>query len=151
VVDAKDMGYPPFALSALESAQVAAEKAKREKGKMTCDKVHELMVEKLGLSPDEARSANPCLKRGVLLGHIILSPETTISSVICEGRCICCGKAHSATIADVLYQPTYGGNDYEDGGEGGAVQCEDCCGMYVTGLCQGRPSFDSGKFHNHCT
>ena len=23
--------------------------------------------------------------------------------------------------------------------------------MYVTGLCGGQPSFDSGKFHNHCT
>jgi hypothetical protein len=23
--------------------------------------------------------------------------------------------------------------------------------MYVTGLCQGSPSLDSGKFHNHCT
>ncbi len=118
VVDAKDMGYPPFALSALESAQVAAEKAKREEGKMTCDTVHELMVERLGLSPDEAKRANPCLKRGILLGHIILSPETTISNVVCEGRCISCGKAHSATIADVLHQPTYGGNDYCDGGEG---------------------------------
>lgn len=50
----------------------------------------------------------------------------------------------------MLYQSTYGG-DYEDGGEGGAVQCEDCCGMYVTGLCSSRPDFDSGKSHNHCT
>ena len=57
---------------------------------------------------------------------------------------------HEATIADVLDQPVYGGHDYEDGGQEGAVQCEDCCGMYVTGLCNGRPSFDSGKFHNHC-
>jgi len=23
--------------------------------------------------------------------------------------------------------------------------------MYVTGICSGRPNFDSGKFHNHCT
>ena len=23
--------------------------------------------------------------------------------------------------------------------------------MYVTGICGGRPNFDSGKFHNHCT
>ena len=51
----------------------------------------------------------------------------------------------------MLDQPTYGGNDYEDGGTEGAVQCEDCCGMYVTGLCEGRAQFDSGKFHNHCT
>ena len=51
----------------------------------------------------------------------------------------------------MLDQPTYGGGDYEDGGIEGAVQCEDCCGMYVTGLCEGRAQFDSGKFHNHCT
>ena len=37
-----------------------------------------------------------------------------------------------------------------DGGPGGAVQCEECCGLYVTDLCGGRPRFDCGKGHNHC-
>ena len=108
------------------------------------------MVERLGISLEAARSANPCFKRGVLLGHIQLTQTTTLQTVLCRGECICCSSLHEATIADVLDQPVYGGNDYEDGGQEGAVQCEDCCGMYVTRLCEGRPSFDSGKFHNHC-
>ena len=28
---------------------------------------------------------------------------------------------------------------------------EECGGVYVTRICQGDPTFDSGKFHNHCT
>ena len=56
----------------------------------------------------------------------------------------------SSVSAQPSLEQVYGGNDYGDGGQEGAVQCEDCCGMYVTGLCEGRPSFDSGKFHNHC-
>ena len=55
------------------------------------------------------------------------------------------------TIGDALWQSTYGGCDYEDGGLDAPVQCEDCCGNYITALCTSRPHFDSGKFHNHCT
>jgi len=42
------------------------------------------------------------------------------------------------------------GNDFGDGGPGGAMRCEECGGNYITGLCCGSPGFDSGKFHNHC-
>jgi hypothetical protein len=30
------------------------------------------------------------------------------------------------------------------------LKCPSCeNGMYITGLCEGNPSFDTGKFHNH--
>ena len=39
-------------------------------------------------------------------------------------------------------------------GEAATVHCEgeecDGLGLYVTNICSGQPSFDSGKFHNHC-
>ena len=151
--DAKGAGYPPMAISALQQAESKAAKEAKTKGKLTCEQVHELMVERLGITAEEAERANPCFKRGVLLGFIQLGEKSSLQDVICEGSCFGCSSHQSATIADVLDQLTYGGNDYEDGGQNGAVQCEECedCGMYVTGLCQGRPSFDSGKFHNHCT
>jgi len=142
---AEEAGYPAAAVTAL----AAAHKAQATKS-LTCDQVHLLMVKRLGLSAEEADQANPCFKRGVLKGHIKLLEGTSLDTVIYTGRCICCSASHEATIGAVLDQPVYGGNDYEDGGQEGAIQCEDCCGMYVTGLCEGNPSFDSGKFHNHC-
>jgi hypothetical protein len=70
-----------------------------------------------------------------------------------RGPCHCCCAELVCTVRAALDQTTYAGLDYEDGGEGGAVMCEDedCGGNYVTGLCEGDPHFDSGKFHNHCT
>ena len=52
----------------------------------------------------------------MLRGHIKLDAGTTLQSVICSGCCILCGMEHECTIEQVLDQPTYGGNDYEDGG-----------------------------------
>ena len=151
--DARGAGYPTAtvcALSAAETSAKAAASASAAEGALTCERVHELMVARLGLTRTEAEEANPCFKCGVLMGHIVLSEATTLDTVVFRGRCICCSAPHTATISDVLHQPVYGGNDYEDGGQEGTVQCEGCCGMYVTGLCEGRLSFDSGKFHNHC-
>jgi hypothetical protein len=42
----------------------------------------------------------------------------------------------------------------QDGGQNGAIQCmenDECCGMYLTGICEGRFELDSGKLHDHCT
>ena len=147
-VQAQDAGYPPAAVAAIAAAQQAKEKPAQ---KLSCDDVHELMQKRLGLSAKAAAAANACFKKGVLRGHIKLDEGTTLQTIICSGKCICCGQPGlECTIGQVLEQSTYGG-DYEDGAPDGAVQCEDCCGMYVTGLCDGRAEFDSGKFHNHCT
>jgi len=59
------------------------------------------------------------------------------------------------TVRHALKQRSSGGIDYCDGGEGGAVKCdnEDCGeGNYLTRLCMGlkEAHYDSGKFHNHC-
>jgi len=135
----------------LQSLAAAAAGSQQGAGKLTCERVHQLMVERLGITRKHAEAANPCFKRGVLLRHIELDEGTTLDDIICEGECIVCGEEVSATIGDVLDQPACGGCDYEEGGLEGAAQCEDCCGMYVTGLCGGDARLDSGKFHNHCT
>ena len=67
----------------------------------------------------------------------------------------CCGCTHDIrpTLRQLLLQPDYGGDDYEDGLHETPVRCsaKRCPGRcYVTGLCSGRPDDDDGKFHNHC-
>ena len=122
--DARGAGYPTAtvcALSAAETSAKAAASASAAEGALTCERVHELMVARLGLTRTEAEEANPCFKRGVLMGHIVLSEATTLETVVFRGRCICCSAPHTATISDVLHQPVYGGNDYEDGGQEGAL------------------------------
>ena len=87
---------------------------------------------------------NACLKAGMLTFRPDDRPG---HGEKLRGECFTCSAPHEATIRDVLYQPTYGGNDYECGGEDGAVARPfPPLGMYVTGLCSGQPSFDSGKF-----
>ena len=80
----------------------------------------------------------------------VATTSRDFDDIILEDDCICCGAPHTARVRDVLRQPTYAGFDYEDGGQNGAVQCEGCTGMYVTGLCSGNAHLDSGKGHNHC-
>ena len=102
-------------------------------------------------------TVNPCLKAGMLNGHIpipahLLTAENTkpfLKQVLLKAGCSCCGKTLKCTVRQALRQPVIG-IDYGDGGEDGAVQCKDCGGNYVTGLCNGDPSFDCGKGHNHC-
>ena len=51
-----------------------------------------------------------------------------------------------------------GGDDDDDEKEDDEEEDDDdddddddvCCGNYVTNMCSGSPTFDSGKFHNHC-
>ena len=77
-------------------------------------------------------------------------PESTVvGRVSCEN----CSAKISVTVGDVADQD-HVGNDYEDGSQGGGVQCPDeSCGWraYLTSLCAGKPDVDCGKFHNHCT
>jgi hypothetical protein len=48
------------------------------------------MVERLGLSADDVKRDNPCVNEGVLLGHIVLTDETTLQDVIYRGRSDMC-------------------------------------------------------------
>ena len=109
---------------------------------------------------EDPKKINKCLKAGVLNGHVPLTEEGTINldQELLKSGCSCCSKELTCTIRDALYQITYGGNEYEDGGESAAVQCRDedgevseCGGNFITGVCNGRFAFDCGKFHNHCT
>lgn len=50
----------------------------------------------------------------------------------------------------LLKQPDYAGLDYEEGGSSAVIRCsEDCDGLYVTSLCDGKPEADSGKVSSH--
>lgn len=99
---------------------------------------------------------NPCLKAGIMAGHIKLrGGKLDLDMVLCKDSCTVCGEGPiPCTVRDALYQPASGGGDYCDGNPNGAVECpfdEDCGGMYITGLCCGDFRFSCGKFHNHCT
>ena len=86
-----------------------------------------------------------CIKRDYV------SCKQVIHSEAHEG----CGHTIEATLGDLLEQPDYAGLDYEDGSMEATVVCTECdedeqMRTYVTGICEGKPSFDCGKFHNHC-
>ncbi|KAH8047582.1 hypothetical protein JL722_13026 [Aureococcus anophagefferens] len=98
--------------------------------------------------PSSPRSL--CLKAGILRGHVVLDEALGRDQVLNEGGCCSCGNDLVCTVGDAMDQPDYGGMDYGNGGEEAPVQCEDCCGNYLTGMCEGQMRFDSGKFHNHC-
>ena len=100
------------------------------------------LKEKKGFHTD-----NLCLKRGVMCGHVVVDDKTNKDTVLFSGSCLNCDRAVSCTFSDALDQDCYAGLDYEDGGVGGCVKCpnEDCPGMYLTGLCEGNPSLDSGN------
>ena len=121
--------------------------------KMSVADVHQLLVDtNLVESTAGARHVNPCLKRAILMGHILIDESTTKSTVIHKATCCQCGgKGLECTLGDAMEQSTYAGLDYEDGGEGAEVKCRDCgSGNYITELCSGNGHYDSGKFHNHC-
>lgn len=93
--------------------------------------------------------ASSCARKAIQKGFFSID---NLDEIVFSGSCLCCEKTLSCTLRDVLDQPDYGGGDYEDGGQQGALQCEDCeSGCYVTSMCEGHPQVDSGKFHNHCT
>lgn len=80
------------------------------------------------------------------------SQEHPSHQVLVEDDCPVCGRSKRVRIKEVLHLHDYAGMDYEDGGQDAAVQCgSKCNGIYVAGICEGQPSVDCGKFHNHCT
>ena len=147
-----DAGYPQAAVASLAAAETAAAEAEaKKKKKLTEEDVHALMQEHLGISASEAEDANDCFKAAVLKGHITLDESSSLDTVLHSASCYCCsGGPLECTIRDVLDQAACG-DDYGDGGEGAAIQCDECGGNYLSGLCEGRPHYTGGKFHNHCS
>jgi hypothetical protein len=95
-------------------------------------------------------ASSKCTRKAIQKGYISL--EGGLEKTAFTGSCDNCGVSLSCTLHELLDQTDYAGTDYEDGGEGGVLQCEECeAGFYVTGMCEGQMSQDSGKFHNHCT
>jgi hypothetical protein len=119
-------------------------------GHLACAEV-DRRLEALGVKAD---SASLCIKAAIMRGHVVVAGEDKVEleQVVHseEGEC---GHTIRATLGDLLEQPDYAGLDYEDGLENATVLCkEDGCEegrTYVTGMCEGRPNFDSGG-HNHC-
>lgn len=94
--------------------------------------------EKIHAALKEAGYENPerpscCAKRAIQRGFLTL--EGGLDKEIFAGSCICCDSEVSCTLRDVLKQSDYGGMDYEDGADNGALKGEedDCgTGMYLT-------------------
>ena len=61
-------GYPAAAICALMDAETAVARTKVAEGKLTCDGVHELMVERLGLSLDLGLTPEPEVQYWTRLG-----------------------------------------------------------------------------------
>ncbi len=97
-------------------------------------------------------SISNCLRKAIYKGHISLDGDNPLDQVVLTGKCDSCSKSVTTTVRQLLYQPDYAGTDYEEGGEDAAIKCPGCgVGIYVSHICEGRPEFDSGKFHNHCS
>lgn len=133
-----------------DSASGSGSKRRRTNRAMTVADVHRAFVDanlvgSLTAANDEV---NPCLKKAVLLGHVTINDTTTLATVLFEGKCIGCGETLLCTLKDAMEQPPCGENDC---GEGAALRCPGCeTGNHITGLCEGKARYDSGKFHNHC-
>ena len=129
------------------------EKAPPKKRKTKLETVNE-KVQKMGVDPD---NTSKCVRAAIYKGFIKVTGTPADLQMIVHSEEGECGHTINATLGDLLDQPDYAGCDYEDGLQDATVLCtEDGCAeegggrTYVTNLCKGRPSFDSGKFHNHC-
>ena len=110
----------------------------------------------LGQMGVDVETASRCVKAAIMRGHIQISGEEgDLDKVVVEEKGDC-GHRMRATLGDLLRQPDYAGLDYEVGLQKSTVVCqEEGCQSeegrtYVTGICEGEPRFDCGKFHNHC-
>jgi len=108
-----------------------------------------------------------CARAAILKGYYKVEKEEDLDQVILEGKMpdyICSHKV-TVRLRDVLEQIDYPGTDYECGMESASVFCEkyededdkkdeEKCSdgrIYVSNICAGKPTLDTGKFHNHCT
>ena len=126
----------------------------------------------LGVDPEKLEKTqkygdwgvSKCVRAAIQRGYIELRGESKeeLNQVIWKGKFPdwSCQHSKDVKLCEVLYQPDYGGNDYENGLEDATVLCNvpDCKNdlddergrMYLAEICSGRPHPDSGKFHNHC-
>ena len=122
-------------------------------GNLSCKEV-DRRLKALGV---DATKASLCVKAAIMKGFIKITGEDkeelnkVVYSEVHDG----CGHTIEATLGDLLEQPDYAGLDYKDGCMEATVVCKECdedekMRTYVTGICEGKPSFDSGKFHKHC-
>eukprot|EP01049_Picozoa_sp_SAG25_P011598 SAG25_NODE_1439_length_3023_cov_1.781806_3_plen_586_part_01 len=145
------------AAAAAGSAAAAAAAAASQHGFRTKSEVH-AFLRRAGVERPE--QVNPCLKAGLMNGNIPVAPHliavadssSFLETVLLEAPCNSCAAPLTCTVRDALWQPSSGGHDYCDGNQGGAVQCQDCEGHYVSRLClePQQRGLESGKFHNHC-
>ena len=123
----------------------------RPAGHVACSQV-DRMLGQLGVNLEDA---SLCVKAAIMKGHIRITGEAGDLEVVVHSEEGECGHLIRATLGDLLKQPDYAGLDYGDGLQDATVICqEEGCEegrTYVTGICEGRPRFDCGKFHNHCT
>lgn len=98
--------------------------------------VHEFLARTGVECPEDV---NPCLKAGLLNGHIKVKRELSVQpdasafldEVLVSGGCEGCSAEVQCTVRDALGQPTTGGHDYCEGNLDGAAQCSNNCG----GMC----------------
>lgn len=122
-------------------------------GNLSCKEV-DRRLKALGV---DAAKASLCVKAAIMKGLIKITGEDKeeLNKVIHSEAHEGCGHTIEATLGDLLEQPDYAGLDYEEGSMEATVVCKECdedeqMRTYVTGICEGKPSFDCGKFHNHC-
>ena len=117
--------------------------------------IHELL-EKMGGDLYSDNTGN-CVRAAIQKGFIKITGRQSDLKKVIHSETGPCGHVIKATLADLLEQPDYAGTDYEDGLQDATVLCtvdgcaEDEGRTYVTDICTGKPQFDDGKGHNHCT
>jgi len=111
---------------------------------------------KLGIN---GKKVSSCLKRAIAVGFIKFTGEQSdLEQVVFKGTYgYDMDHDFKVHLKDLLYQPDCGGHDYEEGSYDATVVCtcheeddEESLRVYITGLCEGDPNFECGKFHNHC-
>ena len=124
-------------------------------GNLSCAEV-DRRLEALGVSADKA---SRCVKAAIQKGFIKITgkDKKELKQVVLSEKWVC-DHVLKATLEDLLEQSDYAGTCNE---ENAPIRCKrkKCleedegnfeCRAYVTGICEGKPSFDYGKSHNHC-
>ena len=97
----------------------------------------------------------PEVKAAIMKGFIKITGEDKkeLKQVVLSGEWWLCGHILKATLKDLLEQSDYAGTCNL---ENAPVLCkrkkcaEEEGRAYVTGMCEGKPSFDTGTSHSHC-
>jgi len=132
----------------------------RSKRKTKVEKIND-QLSAIGIDISGNDRIGNCARAAIYKGFIKLTGDVSdLDQVLLSGE-LYCGHQCTVTLRSLLRQPDYAGLDYEDGLQEATVFCdlnteannyEECYEgrTYVTSMCEGNPTFDSGKFHNHC-